>query len=124
MGEFLTFSTSDPRFRLMCFRFESRVRVLAHTGQYFCRGFTSRLRQCKQSRFTAFDTFSSLGSLCEENCDPLKRANRSLHAFNHSVNCAGGAVIGRLQSPLDCIQLSSRGMNPPQSEESAGDRSR
>src|SRR4029450_6293085 len=93
MGEFASFSTSNPRFRCMCCRFDLRLRFFAHAEQYLCRGFSSHLRQSRHNRFTAFDTFPSLGSSCEENCDPLKRANRSLHVFSHSMNCAGSGVM-------------------------------
>jgi hypothetical protein len=49
MGEFSTFPTSNRRFALACRRSDSRLRFLAQTRQYLCRGFTSRLRQSKHN---------------------------------------------------------------------------
>jgi hypothetical protein len=94
MGESATLSTSNPRFRLMCSRFCSRMRFLEHTEQYFCRILTTRFRQSLPLHILVACRTAVLssqggppGSSCGENCDPLKRANRSLDVLSHFVNC-------------------------------------
>jgi hypothetical protein len=90
VGEIPIFSTSNPLFFLMCWRLHSRLRILAHIAQNLLIPATGTLRQLRQSRFaTVSEVLLFSGSSCDENCDPLKRANRSLHIFSHSMNCAG-----------------------------------
>jgi hypothetical protein len=112
MGEFASFRTSNPRFRLIWRRFDSRLCLLAQSGQYFCRGLTSRLRQSKHSLVTRL-------------CGGLNKSGQSL-SLGPKKRAVSSKFIARrpLQESADCIQLSARGTTRPLNAESVADRSR